>query len=315
MAHLTYRVLAQSSALAGILLLGSCSSLPASKAAVVAEVMVTRTQASDSLKSADEALRKRQLSQAENFYRLALLSYEAVDDLAGQCTVLDSLGFLYLSANKLDAAGAYWDQEAALAALVADAKLTARALANQGRYAQATGKPTEAVAFFDRALVGRASLDGAVVAVILQAKAQALRAQEKMSEALTLLDEAAALNEKAGAWQEQASNLFLAASLQSKSGQTADALLRLTKALTLDKRSENTDGIAADLLAMATIHSRGTAEEKSLALAEAERSYRTALAGGLVPAVGKALKLLVEISAAVGDTARLKRFQDLLNKL
>jgi len=92
-------------------------------------------------------------------------------------------------------------------------------------------------------------------------------------------------------------------------------LLRLTKALTLDKRSENTDGIAADLLAMATIHSRGTAEEKSLALAEAERSYRTALAGGLVPAVGKALKLLVEISAAVGDTARLKRFQDLLNKL
>jgi len=295
--------------------LASCSSLPQSAAAVVTEVTVTRTQASDSLKAGDEALRKHQWSQAENFYRLALLSYEAVDDLAGQCTVLDALGFLYLSVNELDAAGANWEQEAVLAAVAGDSKLTARALSNRGRYALATGKLTEAVAFFDQALAGRTSLDGAVVAVMLQAKAQALRAQDKLSEALTLLDEAAALNEKAKAWQEQASNLYLAASLQSKSGQTADALSRLAKALALDKRSENSDGIAADLLALATIHARGTAEEKALALAEAERSYRTALAGGMVAGVGKALKLLVETSAAVGDTARQNRFQELLNKL
>jgi tetratricopeptide (TPR) repeat protein len=312
--HLPF-VPATVAALAVWLLMTACSSLPSSSVPVVTEITILRDQAAGYLTSGDEAVRNRQYSQAESFYRLALTSYESVDDLEGQCTALDSLGFLYLQVEKVEDAGRTWDHGAMLAKLTGQAKFTARATANQGRYALTKGNVTKAQVLFDLALADRATLDGAVVAVILQAKAMAYRAQNKPADALALLDEAAGLNEKAKAWQEQASNLYLSASVQSKEGKTPDALVRLEKALALDKRSENVDGIAADLLALATIRSRGTTAEKTQALSDAERSYRTALAANNLAGVGKALKLLVEVSTALDDKSRAARYQEQLGKL
>jgi len=292
----------------------SCSSLPTGGAEP--EQTTVRTQALEFAKLGDESLRDRDYVKAEENYRLSLEANASVDSLDGMSQAYNSLGNLFLGLSRYDDADEAFSNAGTQAKLLGDRRLESLALSNRAKVSLARQKPDQALAQIDEAIALFKGEADASLAVMYHNRGVALKDLGKTGEAKSSLQQSLAINERLKTLRERAANHYVLASIASKESKTEDALAELLLALDLDKKAENSEGIAADLYALATLYGRKTARtDLETAWGYAERSFRVALASSDATAVERSLNQLVALSAGLGYQAEGAAYAALLEKL
>jgi tetratricopeptide (TPR) repeat protein len=112
---------------------------------------------------------------------------------------------------------------------------------------------------------------------------------------------------------EAASDYYMIASVHSKQGRFEEALKNAELALGLDKRVENSPGIAEDLYALGLISARKN--DLSAAFDFFQRSYLVSLAIGMTPELKKSLASLIATADALGRQSDAERYRKALADL
>ena len=296
------------------LVIAGCSSLPVSTAEP--EQTSIRSLALEYAKLGDESLKNRDYPKAEENYRLSLDANASVDSLDGMSQAYNSLGNLFLGLGRYADATNAFDNAKAQAKLLNDPRLTALALSNSAKVLLAQAKPEEALVLLDEALALVKGQEDAAVAVMHHNQGVAFKDLGRLDEAKTAIKQSLAINDKLKTLRERASNHYLLASIASKESKLEDALVELGSALELDKKAENSEGIAADLYALATLYGRKTeTSELQTAWGYAIRAFTVALAANDAASVERSLNQLVAFAAKLGYQAEGSKYAALLEKL
>ncbi len=302
--------------LAGLVLVG-CSTVATTQEDV--EVTIQRKQAVDFARQGDESLVSRNFTQAETYYNQSLEANWATDNLEGVIQAHFSLGLLYLGLGYADRADQEYADALETAGILGNAVMLADCKLNQAKVLLYRDQAAEALAVLDGAMVSIANdKDEVRKAGFLHNRGAALKVLGRLDEAKKALNEALAINLKLKALKEPAANLYLLAAIANKEEKSAEALKYLDQALVLDKKSENSEGIAKDLYAQSVILRKLNGPDGKPRLNEAwntlRRSFRVSLATNDEAATLRDLDQLIEMADTLGLPDQKASYQGMLTK-
>jgi len=231
-------------ALAAVLLaVSGCSSAPDPPE----EIVKRQNQGATYADFGNAYFAQGQYPRALYFFQLALNEHQAVDNEAGVCRSLNSIGSVYLAAGRLESAERNFADALALAEKLEDPALLSLSHNNIGELSLRREETAEAAEAFGRALDFTDSGDRSREAIIRHNLGVALLRQDSLEDAEASFRAALALNEAEGRKSEQAANWYMLAALRSRGGDYPEAAVYARRALELDKQMENSLGIAKDL--------------------------------------------------------------------
>lgn len=238
------------------------------------ESVVKRNRAAEYAGFGSKYYDEADYSQALDFFFLALKQNILIDNEKGIVESYNSIGKTYLAAEKPVSAREYFSKASEIAEHLDDPGLIIRCMNNNGEVLLAEGKYSEALNVFEKALSSiedpEKYEDSSVILHNIGVTCKRLENYNKAEENLLLSLQYNTKNEK---FKEMASDNYVLASIYSKKTDYVKAAEYIDKALELDRRTENSYGIAKDLTA------KGIIQRKS---GKKEEAYYTFKRGALI---------------------------------
>ncbi len=248
--------------------------------------------------------------QALTLFRLALNENLAVDHSQGITSSYNSLGKAHLALGELEQAERYFREAQRLADKLSDPRLQAQSSSNLAEIDLARGQAGEAEELLRAALARLPAGDpGPEQAILFHNLGAALKAQERLPEALGFFQQALDLNLRHERFGEAASNHYMIASIHSKQGDPAAAIASLEEALRYDRLMERSLGIAEDLAALGLLYRRLGREEE--ALDSYRRSLQVYQSLSLAEPARRLLPALIELAERAGFTGEAQSYRRL----
>ena len=307
--------------IAACLLAVSCSSAP-KKAETVTEA---RNRAAEATDVGNAYYRQGRYDLALRFFSQALDDNTSVDNVEGIIQSSNSIGKVYMAIGSLDAA-----EEIFSSALTRSAggsvELFFVSSNNLGELYLQKGEPAKALATFEQVLSpasgapsgassgaragGLSDLQRAVLYHNLGAAHKNLGDFAKAREDL---EKSLAINIAHKLAEETAADYYMLASVDSKQGNLESAMKNAELALAIDKKIENSVGIAMDLSALGII----SLKRKDMAAAYDyfQRSYLVSTTLSMRSDMRKALIELIAVADALGRTAEAENDRRALMEL
>ncbi|MFP4178969.1 MAG: tetratricopeptide repeat protein [Spirochaetaceae bacterium] len=247
----------------------SCSSTPKD---MQPTQEVTKT-ASEYAVFGNKFYREGRFREAEEMYLYSLQYYKRIDNRIGILNSYNSLGKTYLAGGTPEKA----DKMFSAALVISDAierggvvprkeiiPLRGETLNNLGEAALRRGDYATAKEYFNKGIELLGSKDYKEgLAVLLHNRGSVLFREGKYQEAREDFNSSLEINSDFAAYTETASNYYMLSRLDSKEGNTAAARSNALKALEIDKITENSIGIAQDLIALGHIEAQEDKLEES----------------------------------------------------
>ena len=244
-------VLLAAAGLAALLAGSSCSSAPRMSDTVV----VARNRAAEATASGNSYFRQGRYDLALRFFTQALELNTSVDNLEGIVQSGNSIGRVSMALGDLDGAEQLFGRAKEQSG--DNRGLAALCEGNLGEVAMRRGDYGKALAIFDSLLAGQAGKSGVLTderrAMLLHNRGTALKNLGESARALEDLSKSLSLNLAAKRIEEAAADYYALSSLDAKEGRLESAKLNAEQALSLDKKVENSLGIAKDLYALGVI--------------------------------------------------------------
>jgi len=254
-----------------VLFWGSCSTAPKK----TGDIINLRAIAEKGL---DAANREAVLGNYANAHAL-LTEYKRMailtDDPSLIARVCLSMGNVLFSLGRTDDAFLEWDRAALEAQKSNNAELLSVSRIFKAKGSLLSGK-TGAQAVFDEVNRESANIktDVLFTAFSLQVKGLALRALGSYSNAENAFKSSLAIHEKELTLENASYDWYTIASIRSLAGNSTGALEALEAAITLDRRIENSWGLAASYRAMGDVYRKAGREKEALeAYARAKGIY------------------------------------------
>jgi tetratricopeptide (TPR) repeat protein len=251
----------------------SCSTAPKN----TGDIYVLRKSVETGLESANREVGQGNFANAENFLieykRLAILS----DDPSLITRVCLSYGNVLLSLGKTKEAYVQWDQAVAEAQKSGNKELlsTAKIFMARGNLLSEKVAPQSVIDEVNREIVN--IKNNLFIAYSWQTKGLAQRASGSYKEAEESIKKSLEIHEKEKALENASYDWYTIASIRSMAGNTSGALQALETAITLDRRIENSFGLAASWRAMGDIYRKMGRNEDALEAYKRSRAIFDAL--------------------------------------
>jgi len=234
-----------------ILALGSCSTAPVN----TGDINVLRKSAEIGLESANKSAGQGNFANARNL----LVEYKKQAILADDSSLLIriclSYGNVLLSLGKTDEAYAEWDQAVAEAQKSGDKELLSVTRIFRARGNLLSGKASaQSVLDEVNREIGNVKTNKLYIAYSWQTKGMAQRDLNSYTEAEASIKKSLEINEKEKALENASYDWYTIASIRSMAGNTAGALQALDSAIKIDRRIENSFGLAANWRAVGDIY-------------------------------------------------------------
>lgn len=297
-----------------ILLLGilsGCSSLPPRPD----EITTIRNRVAQYTEYGDTYYRRGQYEQARGFYDLALAHARSVDSLEQVATIHNALGQSWHAEGDLQTARDHFEYAQRIAERSGSDRLQAESRSNQGKLAVTEGNYEEGRRLLHEALdmIGTNRAHDRSRAVILHNLGTALAGAGELDQARERLDAARSLNERGNHRIELASNYYMLASIESRSGNFDVAMDRARRALEIDRAMENSRGIVADLRALSMISLRR--DRPAEAFEYLDRAYEVAAGASDRPSQIVILEELIPLAESLNRAQDSARYRRLLEEL
>jgi len=298
--------------LAALLAGGSCSSAPKKTDTVV----VARNRAVEATASGNSYYRQGRYDLALRFFTQALELNTSVDNLEGIVQSGNSLGKVSLALGDLDGAEQLFMRAKEQSGSSRD--LAALCEGNLGEVAMRRGDYGKALAIFDSLLAGDTGKAGGGLAdeqraMLLHNRGTAYKNLGEGARAREDLLKSLALNLAAKRIEEAAADYYALASLDAKEGLLESAKQNAGLALSLDKKVENSLGIAKDLYALGVISSR--LDDTASAYDYFRRSYQVSTTLSMRADMQRALGELAVAAEALGRTEEAAQYRKTLAEL
>ncbi|MCL2211464.1 MAG: tetratricopeptide repeat protein [Treponema sp.] len=257
-----------------LLVICSCSTSPKS----TGDVYNLRAYAEKGLEAANKETVRGNYKNAHSllieYKRMAILS----DDLSLITRVCLSMGNVLYSLGEIEEAFGEWDKAALEAQKSNNSELLSASKIFRAKGSLLSGR-TGAQAVLDE--VNRESVnikkDALLVSFSWQVKGLALRALGSYAEAENALKQSLAIHEKKKTLENASYDWYTIASIRSLAGNTSGALEALDAAIVLDRRIENSWGLAASYRAMGDVYRKAGREKEALEAYARARGIYTAL--------------------------------------
>jgi tetratricopeptide (TPR) repeat protein len=303
------RLLAVSACICAVASLISCSSAPAPTDAVFR----VKNQAAQDSTSGEGYYRQARYDLALQFFTQALNGYTSIDDTEGVATCCNLIGKTYLVTGSFDQAETMFSRARGKAHGVSPS-LVLDATNSLGELYLARGDAPKALATFQEALaLPPAAQTPARTALLYHNMGTAEKNLSHLSAALEYYQKSLQINLSNKLNAEAASDYYMIASVHSKQGRFDEALKNADVALALDKRVENSPGIAEDLYALGLISTRR--KDPAAAFDFYQRSYSVYATMGLKPGLKKTLTGLISAADELGRKADADEYRKALADL
>ncbi|MDR2965731.1 MAG: tetratricopeptide repeat protein [Treponema sp.] len=259
--------------LAALILSGSCSSAPKKPA----EIVVLRRQAEQELDLGNKAVVHGQYNNALLLLTEAKRKAVSVDDVSLVIRTSLSYGNLLLSMNRINEAFAEWDSAIAEAQRFGNTELLSVSRIFRAKGSLLTGRDT-ARNVLDLTIREQANIvkDRYYIAFSWQVRGLALRALESYTEAENSIRRGLEIHEKDRYLEDASYDWYIIASIRSLAGNYSGAIQALEEAIAIDRRIENSWGLAASWKALGDVYTKmgrsneaASAHARSKAITEA----------------------------------------------
>lgn len=262
------------------LILAGCSSAPKPATAV----FDTKNRATQAIDAGNRYFDQGDYSKALQFFQNARDLSASIDDRSGMIEADDSIGKCYVALGQTDEAQSSLDEAAQIAAAIGDERLSLQNASDRASLALSTGDAQKALSLlkaYDTSEMRKAY--PSETAIILHMIGSSYAALGNYSDAVDFLKRAIAINSvpdpskkslpRSGIDRERelATNHYVLASVYSRESDLQTALTEIQTALAVDKKIENSPGIAQDLFGL------GAILEKAGLSADAYDAYHRAL--------------------------------------
>jgi tetratricopeptide (TPR) repeat protein len=260
--------------LPAILVLGSCSTKPKS----TGDIYIMRSFAEKGLDSANKEIAKGNFNNAHSllieYKRMAILT----DDSSLISRICLSSGNALFNLDKTDDAFAEWEQAAYEAQRAKNPELLSASRIFKARGSLVSGR-MGAQAVLDEVNRESANIkkDVFLTAYSWQVKGFAYRALGSYKEAEDAMKQSLAIHEKEKSLENLSFDWYTIASIRSLANNTAGALQALETSIEIDRRIENSWGLAASYRAMGDVYRKTGRESEALEAYERAKSIYTAL--------------------------------------
>jgi len=240
--------------------LASCSTAPKN----TGDINILRKSVEIGLESANKEVGQGNFTNAENFLieykRMAILT----DDSSLITRVCLSYGNVLLSLGKTNEAYTEWDQAIAEAQKSGNKELlsVARIFKARGNLLSERAASQSVIDEVNREIVN--IKNNLYIAYSWQTKGLAQRASGSYAEAEASIKKSLEIHEKEKALENASYDWYTIASIRSLAGNTAGALQALDAAVTLDRRIENSFGLAASWRAIGDVYRKMGRNEDAL---------------------------------------------------
>jgi len=229
--------------------LAGCSSAPAPSDSV----STVRNQAVENTAFGNGYFKQGRYELALRYYSQALSYNVSIDNREGVVLSYNDVGNVYMAVEQFDMAETTFRKALDLAEGIAPRYAFTTCL-NLGKLYLRKADPVKAMEAFDKArAVPEKDVDRGDLAVLYHNIGIGWRDQGEFGKASESLAKALEINVALKAYEQQADNWYMMASVASKQGDTQGAMDKAETALQIDKKRENSLGIAKDLAALGTI--------------------------------------------------------------
>ncbi len=245
----------------------SCSSAPPAKE----EEVIQKNQAVQFAESGNKYYNDGLYDQALGFFRLSLFYNGAVFNERGIVESHNSIGKTYIALGSYDLAAQSFALAIELARNTADKELVATCLNNQAELALARKQNDQALSLLTEAVSTGSGIKQQKLAVIHHNLGLVYKRLGRLDQAIASFKTALGMNLQNKGYVEAASNYYMLSSVFSEKADYVQAIENAQKALELDKKFENSLGIAKDCYALGILSARSGKD------ADAYRYYRNGL--------------------------------------
>jgi tetratricopeptide (TPR) repeat protein len=245
--------------------------------------------------------RQARYDLALQFFMQALNGYTSVDDSEGVAITCNMIGKTYLVTGSLDQAEEMFVR-AQLKAQNVSPSLVLDSANSLGELYLARGDARKAFSTFQEALALPGSAQSAARTALLYHNMGT--AEKNLGDPVAALEyygKSLQINLSKKLNAEAAADYYMIASVHSKQGRFDEATKNAELALSLDKRVENSVGIAEDLYALGLISTRK--KDPAAAFDYFQRSYLVYVTLGLKPGLKKTLTALIASADELGRKA------------
>jgi tetratricopeptide (TPR) repeat protein len=293
-----------------LILLASCSSAPP-KSDVVNDM---KNQAADATAAGNRYLRLGRFDFALQFFTQALQLNTSVDNTEGIIKSYNSIGRAYIAIGDLTEAERILNRALPLASVAGRESLFADTTDALAQLNLAKGNPEQAIAQLDKALaLPEGKLTAQETAILNHDLGTAYKNTGDLARARDLFQKSLAVNLSADLMEEAAGDYYMIASVDSKQGDYAKADSNLQLALQLDKKMENSLGIAKDLYALGLVAAKR--KDDAAAYDYFKRSYNVYTSLGLTVDAKNALEKVVAEAGIIGETEESAGFKKTLQDM
>lgn len=289
--------------------LAGCSSAPAPSDSV----STVRNQAVENTAFGNNYFKQGRYDLALRYYSQALEYNVSIDNQEGVVLSYNDVGNVYMAVEQYDLAEATFRKALGLAEGL-DARYSFTTSLNLGKLYLLGGDPRRAMEAFDMALAApEKSVERRDLAVLHHHIAIAWRDMGEYGKAQERLERALEINTALKAYEQQADDWYMMASVAAKQGDYQGAMEKAETALQIDKKRENTFGIAKDLAALGTIsRKRGDA---AAAFGFFQRSYLVYATLGNKAEMRRVLGELVPLAVELKKTQEADEYRARLSEL
>jgi tetratricopeptide (TPR) repeat protein len=287
----------------------ACSSAPAKSDTVT----TVKDQAVQDSSYAEAYFRQGRYELALQFFTQSLSANTSVDNVEGITQSYIAIGKTYMAMGALDMAEDIFIK-ARERARAAGPSLLFVASNSLGELYLAKADPQKALAIFEEALAMPAGTrTPGQTATLYHNLGTAQKNLGNPAKALEYYEKSLGINLANTLIESAAADYFMIASVHSRQGRYDEAVKNAESALSLDKKIENSPGIAEDLYALGLIANR----RKDLAAAYDyfQRSYLVYTTLGSKTAMGKALAGLITAADGLGRTSEAEEYRRTLADL
>jgi len=293
-----------------VLALASCSSAPP-KSDTVTDV---KSQANDAQVSGQHYFSLGRYDLALQFFQQSLDQNASVDNVDGVIRSRIAIGQVYLATGQLQAAEDTLSGARTEAKARGNMPLSIDSSISLGELYLRKDDPQEALGILQEVLsMPHLKMTPEQTGVLYHDVGVAWKGTGDMAKALEWLSRSLQNNLTGKLLESAAADYYMIASVHSKQGDFASASANAEQALALDKKIENSPGIAMDLYAMGLIATRRGDSEA--AYDYCQRAYETFSTLGDKSGMKKTLTQLIAIAQSLGRTEDAQGYQQALAKV
>ncbi len=290
-----------------ILAASACSSAPP-KTDTVTDV---KNQANDAEVSGQHYYSQGRYDLALQFFRQALDQNASVDNMDGVIRSRIAIGQVYLATDQLPAAEDVLTGARAQAKARGSMALFIDSSISLGELHLRKNEPQKALGILQEVLdTPQAKMTPQQTGVLYHDMGAAWKGSGDLGKALDWLSRSLQNNLTSKLLESAAADYYMIASVHSKQGDFAGATSNAEQALALDKKIENSPGIAMDLYALGLINTRSG--DTAAAYDYYQRAYTVFTTLGEKNGMRKTLTELISVARSLGRAEEAQSYQQAL---